>query len=240
MNAYITDMQGKRFQGTENDALGNYTSIAHECPFCGKEASKGRSLVWIAGECIQKGHAVFPCISCSKWVKVPFQIFALGCLRKLKETPSVQATLSTMPLKQVLNPNWGNLILTANKGGPIDVSAMEWDRRGSCPGCGQDHINQVSIQVKCVFCNNRYWVNQVNISTKGNTNVQCNECGRIMIIPPSVWCPVCGENLQASSVIDDLIVEANTQKTKQKEEETSSPAPPSHKKPASRKWWKFW
>ena len=134
---YLSNTQGQQFQGAADDPVDNFFTVTHDCPLCGKRASTGRSLVWIASECIAKGEAVFPCASCNEYITVPAGIFAEGCLEKLKDYFNILQAIRKMTQSELLAPNWGEVVLAANKGGAIDLESLEWDGKGTCPGCGK-------------------------------------------------------------------------------------------------------
>lgn len=206
---YLSNTQGGRFQGAIDDPVESFFAVTHDCPLCGKRASTGRSLVWIASECIAKGEAVFPCASCNEYVTIPSEIFAEGCLEKLKQYFNLFQVIRQMTQSELLAPNWGEVILAANKGGPIELESLEWDGKGTCPGCGKLQALEVSQRLTCVWCQAEFWVNQNNISRTGNTNVLCSRCKRSMVIPPTVWCPVCGRNIRSEAMFLKLFREAN-------------------------------
>jgi hypothetical protein len=209
MEYYLSDTQGGRFQGVADEPVENFFGVTHDCPFCGQRASTGRSLVWIASECITKGEVTFPCASCNEYITMPSAIFAEGCLDKLKQFSNLYQAITRMSQGDLLVPKWGEVMVAANKGGPIDLESLEWDGKGTCPGCGKAHAQELSQGLKCLGCQAEFWVNQNNISRTANTMVLCSKCGRSMIIPPTVWCPVCGRNLRSDTVFLKLFIEAN-------------------------------
>jgi hypothetical protein len=211
MEFYLSDQFARQFTGGTDEPVGNFTTITHDCPFCGKRASEGRSLVWIAGECLEKDQGVFPCANCSQRILVPSTIFPEEGLKKLKtlRRADLFRAIGQMSLRELLVPNWGEVIFTANKGGPVDPKSLKWDGKGTCPGCGKAQAEELSQGLKCFKCQTVFWVNQNNISHTGNTIALCSKCGNSMVIPPTVWCPVCGRNLQSETVILKLFREAN-------------------------------
>lgn len=209
MEFYLSDTQGKQFQGTTDEPVGNFFGVTHDCPFCGQRASTGRSLVWIASECIAKGEVTFPCASCNEYITMPSAIFAEGCLEKLKQYSNRYQAITRMSQHELLVSNCGEVVFAANKGGPIDLKSLEWDGKGSCPGCGKAHAQELSQGLKCLKCQAEFWVNQNNISRTADTKVLCSRCGHSMTIPPTVWCPVCGRNLRSGAVVLKLFREAN-------------------------------
>lgn len=213
MESFLSTMSGEPFQGTEDDPVGDFFGITHNCPFCGNTASKDRSLVWIAGECIASEKVVFPCNSCGEYITVPSTIFPRETLEKLRDSDlydlDLDVAIGRMSPRELLVPNWGEVILVANKGRPVDRESLEWDGTGTCPGCGRAHPVDLSWSFKCLRCEAVNTVNQTSISQTRNTTVVCHRCGNGMIIPPTVWCPVCGRNLQDATVVSRLFREAN-------------------------------
>lgn len=209
MEYYLSDTQGGRFQGTTDEPVGNSFGVTHDCPFCGKRASSGRSLVWIASECITKGEVTFPCATCNEYITMPSAIFVGGCLDKLKQFSNLYQAITQMSQGELLVSNWGEVMVAANKAGPIDLESLEWDGKGSCPGCGKAYSQELSQGLKCLGCQAEFWVNQNDISRTSNTMVLCAKCGRNMVIPPTVWCPVCSRNLRSDTVFLKLFREAN-------------------------------
>ncbi len=237
---YLSDMDGKLFQGTSSDPIRNFHAINHDCPLCGQKASRGRSLVWIASECIQHGKAVFPCQSCGELLNTPSAIFVKGSLESLNQRPyAMIEVMREMSQQELLVQNWGQVLFAENKGGPIDSESLEWDGIGTCPGCGYEYAQELSQKLECMWCQTDFWVNQQDISRTGNTNVLCSSCKRSMVIPPTVWCPTCGRNIR--SIFVKLFKEANQvgcqpqgEKLSISKSETLSDSIKTHSK-----WWQF-
>lgn len=206
---YLADMNGRRFEGVTADPIGNFYAITHDCPFCGKRASSGRSLIWIADECAEKGKVIFPCESCNKYITAPSEIFVEECLDKLRQSPDMYQAIKRMSQSELLVPNWVYVLFAANKVGPVDLELVHWDGKGTCPGCGHAHARELSQALDCIWCQAKFWVNQRDISRTNKTNVLCSSCGRVTIIPPTVWCPICGNNLRSETVFVKLIRETN-------------------------------
>jgi len=207
---YLCDLDGRRFQGTPTDPIGDFFAIAHDCPFCGQKASQGRSLVWIAIECIENGKAIFPCQSCGGLLNAPSEIFLKESLEILKESEEeMDMAMGKMSQQVLLVQNWGQVLFTANKGGPIDLESLEWDGIGTCPGCGQASAQEFSYELECIWCQADFWVNQKSISRTVNTNALCPSCNRSMVIPPTVWCQKCGRNIRTFEAFVRLFKEAN-------------------------------
>lgn len=127
MDYYLGPMSGERLQRKADAPLG-VCGITHACPFCGKRASQGRVLNWIAGECILTGEAVFPCSSCGRSLSVPSAIFVETSLQKLRGLVLDQASgkldqralfqeIMKMSARELLVPNWGEVIESFNKRG---------------------------------------------------------------------------------------------------------------------------
>lgn len=208
--SYLSDMSGNRFQGGASDPIGKFFAISQDCQFCGKKESTGRSLVWIIGECIDKKEAIFPCQNCGKYLKIPSEIFTDKCLERLKNRRhAIYQEITVMNQFELLVQNWSQILLDANKSGSVDIESMKWDGTGSCPGCGKASVMELSQRLECVWCHSEMWVNQNKISKNSNTNLLCHRCNRSMVIPPSVWCPVCGHNIRDETVFIRLFREAN-------------------------------
>ncbi|MCD4709166.1 MAG: hypothetical protein K8S62_15695 [Candidatus Sabulitectum sp.] len=209
MEFYLSDSKGRPLQGAADKPAGNYPGVTHDCPFCGQRASTGRTLAWIASECISKGKVLFPCNNCSEYITIPSDIFVEGCLEKLRKSSNMNYAITRMSQHELFVSNCGELVLAANNAGPVDLESLEWDGRGSCPGCGKEYAEELSQRLKCLKCQAEFWVKQKSISHTANTMVLCFKCRHVMIIPLTVWCPVCGRNLRSSDTFLKLFREAN-------------------------------
>ena len=206
---YLSDSQGRRFQGAADDHLGKFSHLTHDCPYCEKNASTGRSLVWIASECIKNEQVQFPCNSCSKLITIPAAIFHGDGLRKLERT-SIQ-NIERMSPEELLKPNWVALVIAENMGEAVDVTSLTWDGEGSCPGCGHATPQHLSQKINCVECQAEYWIDQDIIEKEDDSWFVCPSCGKTMIIPATVWCQVCAQNLRPDTEILRIFQDANTQ-----------------------------
>lgn len=125
MDCYLGLKSGEKVK-RKADAPVGVCGITHACPFCGKRASQGRVLNWIAGECLLAGEAVFPCSSCGQTVSVPAAIFTEAGLEKLRRLSFNEETgelnqrvlfiqIIGMSERELLVPNWGEIIESWNK-----------------------------------------------------------------------------------------------------------------------------
>jgi hypothetical protein len=125
MEYYLIDPSGERID--VNMAVPMVKKIVHDCPFCGKQASKGRALNWIISECIKKGDASFPCNSCGQFISIPAKMFAGKCLEELKQKSldprSKQVNdfvlgnlINGMKPGDLLVPDWGEVLDRWNRG----------------------------------------------------------------------------------------------------------------------------
>lgn len=208
MEVYLSDMANRKFEGTTDDPVGDFYGITHDCPFCGNRASASRSLIWVARECIANGRAVFQCAGCEKYVTIPSAIFVEGALAKIQRSDLFSA-ITRMTLHDLLTPNWGEVILETNKSGLGDLESLGWDGTGACPGCGRAQAEEFSQGFNCVRCEKVFWVHQNDISRTNDTMALCHHCGKSMVIPPTVWCQVCGRNLRPEKIILKLFQKAN-------------------------------
>jgi len=113
VNGYLSDMQGNRFTGS--GPIGNFKAITHDCPFCNKNASMGRTLIWIISECVSKGRVSFPCNTCKKTIQISKSIFPEIIIKKFS-VPfiNINAELEKMAESELLNPNWRYIIADEN------------------------------------------------------------------------------------------------------------------------------
>lgn len=125
MEYFLGSMSGERLQKKPDAPIGA-RGLTHTCPFCGKRASQGRVINWIASECILDGEAVFPCSSCGQTVSAPSAIFVEESLRKLSEKNFDPTTgrlnqrglyldIIKMSARELLVPNWGEVLEAWNK-----------------------------------------------------------------------------------------------------------------------------
>jgi hypothetical protein len=132
---YLSTQHGERLQVKPEDPIGS-VCVTHPCPFCGQEASRGRSLNWIASECAKNDVAIFPCNSCERTLAVPSKIFVGTILEELREAnydPRLQQlnerafSFEIMKVKtcDLLVKNWGEVIYAYNKGLPIEIELMK-------------------------------------------------------------------------------------------------------------------
>lgn len=138
---WLSDLSGKRFHGSPTEPVRGFDRITHDCPRCGKQASKARYLSWIVEECLKKGVAIFPCMSCNMHLTFPAEVFARGFLQDLNtkfhrpsDTPN---EIQRRSLQQLLVKNWGEVFLAANMSGAERVKPIQWTE-GPCPGCGEE------------------------------------------------------------------------------------------------------
>jgi len=208
---------------SEDEPMGSpYVRLTHDCPFCGKRGSKDRALVWIVESCIASGKALFPCWDCGEYMTFPSEVFKEGLLESLRITePNGRVGVSHGRLgekkpSEIFIKDWFQVLLTANKGGPVDLDHIAWDGKGTCPGCGKAETVAVSQSLDCVSCRHRFWINQDEINKMEETPVGCPKCNSEMIIPPTVWCPKCGQNLRHSNFVLKLFKEANQDEKRKK------------------------
>ncbi len=125
MDYYLGNMSGERSERRPDAPLGA-CGITHDCPFCGKRASTGRVVNWIAGECLLEGEAVFPCPHCGQSISVPAAIFLESALQSLRRECLDEAAgwidqralfqrMVNLSARELLVPDWGEVILKWNK-----------------------------------------------------------------------------------------------------------------------------
>jgi predicted RNA-binding Zn-ribbon protein involved in translation (DUF1610 family) len=126
MEYFLSYRSGEKKEGNPDDPIAN-KGITHNCPFCGKQASKGRSLSWITSECIKKGNASFPCNSCGEIITISTKIFVENILEELAHkcfNPRIKQVsdfdlgnmIDQMKPNDLLVPNWGEVLDKWNKG----------------------------------------------------------------------------------------------------------------------------
>lgn len=206
---YLSDLDGNPFVGAEDEPIGTYYALTHACPFCGKRASQGRSLAWIANECNLNGQAIFPCQQCGKVITVPRTIFKGGVLEKLKQAFQPVQILQGLSYGQLLTSDWEEALFATNRQTSIDPIISEWNGAEVCPGCGYRTAMNLSQQLSCGQCNTAFWVNWNDIGRSGDSHVQCPRCTYIMVVPATVWCPNCGLNWRDEAQLSRLFNEAN-------------------------------
>ncbi len=113
---------------------------------------------------------------------------------------------------EIFVDDWLQVLFFANKGGPISLDHIEWDGKGPCPGCGITNPRVVSQSLVCTSCRSVFSINQKDINHGIETYVLCHKCNSKMVIPPTVWCQKCGQNLRPGNIFLKLFEEAN-QKT---------------------------
>ena len=180
--------------------------IRYDCPICGRPKSPpdidGQSILWIADECIRAGAALSPCYSCGKTFSIPASVFADGVLAEFKrvsELPGDQlfGYVNKKYVKKriqpkLLKPNWYDIVLEANKSGPVDTMNLAWEPYQPCPNCGSGPYSQpISFTYACPFCGCVNTVSQQSIDPSLGVRVSCRACFTPLIIPPQVWCPRC-------------------------------------------------
>ncbi len=214
---YLSDSQARRFPGLADDPVGEYAAIVHDCPFCGKTASRGRYLIWIASKCVEKGEATFPCLSCGQLVKAPPTIFAQGRLEAMTgiieayragKSPYWRVEVGKLSPAELLATDWGRSLLAANDKGPVAAESLPWDGKGTCPACDSSGPADVSEEFDCPSCGGRMWVNHMELSHTGTTYVQCRTCKHCAAFPWTVWCPLCDRSLLPHGAVDNLMREA--------------------------------
>ncbi len=200
---------------SEDEPVGSpYVTLTHDCPFCGKRGSKDRGLLWIVKSCIESGKALFPCCECREYITFPSEVFKEGLLESLRITEPAggvgvhHGRLGEKTPKEIFVKDWFEVLLTANKGGPVDLGHIAWDGKGTCPGCGRSHPERFDLRLTCLWCNSDFWINENLISNTDNTKMPCPKCNREIAIPPTVWCQVCGNNVRSSGVVMKLVEEA--------------------------------
>jgi predicted RNA-binding Zn-ribbon protein involved in translation (DUF1610 family) len=219
MEWYLSTLSGQRLPENPDEPLGA-AGLTHDCPFCGQQASQGRALTWIAMECAEHGAASYPCNNCGRFITAPGSLFLGDRLEELKarnydarlrqlNQRGFSLSVQKMKARELLFPNWGEVIQAVNQGLPVRIEPPAWDGQGTCPGCGQAGPVERLAAFKCVDCDSAVTVPQANISRTEGAKVACVECGREMTIPPEVWCQVCGRNLRAGVVIQRLVEAAD-------------------------------
>ncbi len=111
---------------------------------------------------------------------------------------------------QILRPNWFELMLEANRTGPVDVLLMPWDFREQCPKCGSRYGGYpVSVSYACPYCSQKISINQEDIDPKLGVRVVCGNCMESHFVPPTVWCPKCSRGLLDYYDLLRVIAKAN-------------------------------
>ncbi|MFG3200407.1 hypothetical protein [Streptomyces sp. NPDC048192] len=83
---------------------------------------------------------------------------------------------------------------------------------GSCPGCSAQMAPlRDPFDLSCPKCGRSVVLSLRSLEPGCTVSTMCpnRECGEYITIPPSIWCPVCGENLRPLDVIRKLTLEAN-------------------------------
>ncbi|MBO0829037.1 MAG: right-handed parallel beta-helix repeat-containing protein, partial [Streptosporangiales bacterium] len=81
-----------------------------------------------------------------------------------------------------------------------------------CPGCGHDGAaDPMTCPIGCPRCGTVSRVAQQDVDRKLGVTVACSnaDCGQVITVPASVWCPECGLNLRHPAVISALVEQAN-------------------------------
>lgn len=199
----------------ENDQRLGIACLTHDCPFCGKRGSEARALAWIVDSCIKSGNAEFPCDSCGEYITFPSEVFKEGLFESLMKKDAggaeywAASELNDKTPNDIFVEDWPQALFTANKAGPIDLDDIEWDGKGSCPGCGKAGPESVSQSLECTSCFSNFSINQNDIDKNTETQIVCPNCDSTMIIPSTVWCPKCGQNLRPVNIFIELFEEAN-------------------------------
>jgi len=195
----------------ENEPVFHGYFVQYACPFCRGPKDMGgygQSLIWIATECIARGDALTSCSSCEQHFRIPGRIFANGVLHELATIAKrdeeqgadtlwsyVQSKyVATNNQRHLLQDNWYQILLDANRAGPVDVAAMPWKPGQPCPLC-TDARFPIAFTYACPYCKHRVSVPQQVIDMTRGVLVACPNCMRQLSVPPSVWCPKCSRAL---------------------------------------------
>jgi len=184
--------------------------LKYDCPFCGKPQSgleveqglAGQSILWIALECIRAGAALSPCRSCGKSFAIPASVFADGVLAEFQSVSALPGDrlwehvtknyVATGMQSRLLLPDWYDILLEANRAGPVDTMRMQWDPSQPCPNCGsRPHPHPITFTYACPFCACHNTVAQQDIHESLGVRVACRGCLKALFVPPRVWCPKC-------------------------------------------------
>jgi len=234
----------------KDERIGIAFYLTHDCPFCGKRGSEYRALTWIVDSCISSGKAEFPCDDCREYITFPSEVFKEGLFKSLMRTRldgveywSDSELFGKTP-NEIFVKDWLQVLFMANKGGPVDLDHIEWDGKGACPGCGKANPEILSQSLECPSCSKYFSINQKDINRDVETYVLCHNCNFKMIIPPTVWCSKCKQNLQPSNMFIKLFESSNKKNT---EKEFADKKPTILEKSSenrteqnSKKWWQFW
>ena len=198
------------FAGGATEPLGDYLCVVYTCPLCkrGHAPPPGQSLVYLAHLCVDGGEELTECASCHKPFRTPSSIFVPDLSLSLKNAGRLHwpEHIGSLSQEQLLVPDWEKVIEAANSA-CREGAAVPWDGQGPCPICGNPQ--SVSISFPCVWCSKDLSLNQGNVSQTGQTRIACPHCQRTIIVPSTVWCQVCHRNLRHSSVLRDLVQQAN-------------------------------
>lgn len=203
VGAHLVDAEsGATFEGGPNRLLGSFMGVAHECPSCGAP-QRGLMLDELARECLTRPHRLVACAACVTFYRVPASVFAPGCLRRLATCPEpLAAALAGMPHREVLLPDWGVAIFTANArrvGDPVDLS---WDGKDPCPVCRSDAGHQLEeVRLPCAGCRAELRLPTRAIRRETETIVRCKRCEASTRIPASVWCRTCQRGLLPRAIV---------------------------------------
>ncbi|MFB7270720.1 hypothetical protein [Streptomyces sp. NPDC056244] len=85
-------------------------------------------------------------------------------------------------------------------------------RPGSCPGCSHQMPQLAGpFTLGCPKCGQSVILSLESFRPGTTTTTMCpnRECSLYIKIPPSIWCPVCGQNLRPLNIVTKLTLEAN-------------------------------
>jgi len=161
-----------------------------DCIYCGHLTQFSSS--YIRDEQSKTGIYTYVCswFQCARIVAVPNEVWCPEC-------------------KINLRSDYKCIIREYNRHWPTKIEVPQ----GACPGCGHEGKGfAVGQEFLCWNCGRACVVSQSNISKSGNTNVMCASCHQTFVIPPNVWCPICGLNLRWQGELLKTISTANPSK----------------------------
>jgi hypothetical protein len=179
--------------------------MAYACPLCGKPKSRsemGQSVTWIADECVAKGSALSRCDNCGKAFTIPAAVFEDDVLAEVKRVLQLpgdhlydyvtRTYVNSGAQHSMLKPDWYDILLKANKAGPVDTMAAQWNPGEKCPNCGKaPNSYPISFDYACPSCGAKNSVTQQDIHMSLGVRVLCRSCFEPLLVPSRVWCRKC-------------------------------------------------
>jgi len=183
--------------------------LSYACPICGKPKSRsglGQSVIWIANECLASGSALSHCDNCGKSFTIPTAIFSSDVLAEVKRVSQLpgdqlydyvtKTYVNTGAQHRMLKPDWYDIMLKANKAGPVDTMTAQWNPKEKCPNCGsKPNPYPIAFDYVCPSCGTKNSVAQQDIHMSLGVRVLCRNCSKPLFIPARVWCQKCRRSL---------------------------------------------